>query len=93
MLAPYFRYYGAKSSTAWRYPAPQYDTVREPFAGTATYSLLYPHKKVVLYDKYPVVAGIWDYIIKASEREVMDLPDVVHHEDSTTSEFPRRPSG
>lgn len=73
-LRPFFSYYGGKWLLAPKYPVPVYDTIIEPFAGSAGYSLHYAHKKVILYEINPVIAGLWDYLIKVDEREIMSLP-------------------
>lgn len=75
-LRAFFYYYGAKNKLALRYPAPKHDTVVEPFAGSAAYSLAYPHLKICLVDKDPQICGIWDYLIKATEADVLALPDL-----------------
>lgn len=75
-LRPFFKYYGAKWKLAPKYPAPRHDTIVEPFAGAAGYSLLHPDRRVILVEKYPVLAGIWRYLIKATPGEIMRLPDL-----------------
>jgi hypothetical protein len=80
-LQPFFRYYGAKCKFAHLYPAPQYQTIVEPFAGTAGYSLRYPRLQVILFDKSEVVTTLWDYLIRVKETEIRSLPtDVLHVE-------------
>lgn len=73
-LKPFWRYYGGKWRAAPSYPAPLHDTIVEPFAGAAGYSLHYPERKVVLVDCYPVVAGIWRWLIGATPEEVRSIP-------------------
>jgi len=75
-LRPMFRYYGSKWRLVPKYPAPEHDRIIEPFAGGAAYSLMYPHLEVVLYEKNPLVARAWQYIIGASEDELMGIPDI-----------------
>ena len=72
----FFTYYGGKYRIALRYPVPQHAVIIEPFAGSAGYSVRYPHKKVKLLDKNPRVVGVWQYLIKVSEIEILELPDV-----------------
>lgn len=36
-----FGYYGSKSKIAQHYPSPWFDTIIEPFAGSAAYSARY----------------------------------------------------
>ena len=75
-LKPFWQYYGGKWRAAPRYPAPRFDTIVEPFAGAAGYSCRYPDRKVVLVDKYPVIAGMWRYLIRVSAAEVRRIPEV-----------------
>ena len=70
-------YYGGKSKIAKHYPAPIHDTIIEPFAGFAQYSLLYFEKDVILYELYEKVFKIWKYLQKASIKDIMSLPDAV----------------
>ena len=72
-----FSYYGTKKKLALLYPAPKYDTIIEPFAGAAGYSLLYPEKTVLLYDTNPKICAIWEYLIGATEQDIIALPDVI----------------
>ena len=60
-MRPMFSYYGSKWRVAPRYSPPVEDTIVEPFAGSATYSLLYPGKKVLLNDLNPRVAEARGY--------------------------------
>lgn len=69
-----FNYYGGKWRAAKRYPAPQHASIIEPFAGGAGYSLRYYDRDVRLFDKDPVVAGVWEYLVKATRSEVERLP-------------------
>ena len=49
-LRPFWAYYGGKWRAAPRYPRPMHDTIIEPFAGAAGYSLRYPDRNVVLVE-------------------------------------------
>jgi len=75
-LRPFFSYYGSKWRLAPRYPKPVHDTIIEPFAGSACYSLTYPERRVRLFDKSEHVVGTWRYLIGASEAEIRALPDI-----------------
>ena len=75
-LSPFWRYYGGKFRVAPRYPAPVYKTIIEPFAGAAGYSMHYADRNVILIDKYPIVAGIWRYLISVTESEILSIPEV-----------------
>lgn len=73
-LRPFFTYFGGKWRAAPKYPPPIYDTIIEPFAGSAGYSLRYPDRKIILVEKSEAIAGIWRYLVGASEREILALP-------------------
>jgi hypothetical protein len=73
-LRPFFTYFGGKWRSAPKYPRPIYDTIVEPFAGSAGYALRYPDRKVILVEKSEPIAGIWRYLIGVSEREILALP-------------------
>lgn len=76
-LRPFFPYLGSKWSYSRKYyPKPKCNLIIEPFAGSAGYSLRYPDRKVVLYDCYPVITGVWDYLLKATPHEILSLPDL-----------------
>jgi hypothetical protein len=76
MLRPFFPYYGSKWRIARKYPAPTYQQIIEPFAGSACYSLAHHQKSVTLMDAYDVVAGLWGYLIRVSPGEIMGIPMV-----------------
>jgi len=83
-----FYYYGRKKQMAKHYPEPNFDTIIEPFAGSAAYSLYGENwqKNVILYEKDPKVADIWEWFIKsATVEEIKKLPDLKVGEKS--SEF------
>jgi hypothetical protein len=71
-----FSYYGSKSKIVGCYPYPKHDKIIEPFAGSARYSLKHFEKDILLVDKYEVIVRIWHYLQAASERDIMDLPNV-----------------
>ena len=72
-------YYGNKRSIVQDYYAPEYDTIIEPLCGAAHYSLFGDHweRKVILVDKYPVVARLWKWLVNdATPQEILSLPDL-----------------
>lgn len=71
-----FSYYGSKSKIVHLYPEPIHDTIIEPFAGSARYSLRYFDRVVKLYDKSDYVVEVWKYLIQASVTDILTLPDV-----------------
>lgn len=76
-LKPFFSYFGSKFRTAKAaYPAPVHRTIIEPFAGGAAYALRYFDRRVVLCDLDPVIAGMWRYLTRASEADILALPDL-----------------
>ena len=71
-----FSYYGSKSKLVDYYPPPKHKKIIEPFAGSARYSLKYWQNDVLLVDKYPVIVGIWNYLIQATKSDILGLPDL-----------------
>lgn len=76
-LRPFFGFYGGK----WRdslkhYPAPELDTIVEPFAGSAGYSVRYANRRVILCELDPVIAGVWRYLIAVKPSEILAIPDL-----------------
>lgn len=75
-----FSYYGTKKKIAKVYPKPLHETIIEPFAGAAMYSLYDNNweKNVILNEKYIKVYNVWDYLInQAKESDIKNLPDLV----------------
>lgn len=69
-----FSYYGAKAQIVNAYPPPLHGKIIEPFAGSAQYSLKYFDREVVLYEKYTVVAKIWQWLQGCSPKDILSLP-------------------
>lgn len=72
-----FYYYGRKALIAKLYPEPLYDTIVEPFAGSAAYSLHGDRwqNRVMLNDLDPGVAAAWRWLINdATPADVLGLP-------------------
>ena len=67
-------YYGSKSKMVNFYPPPKFDSIIEPFAGAAKYSLKYFDKQVTIVDKYTVLIDVWKYLQLASENDILNLP-------------------
>jgi hypothetical protein len=70
----FFPYAGAKHRFSIRYPRPRFEKLIEPFAGSAGYATRFPMLKVELYDLDPIICGVWDYLIKVTEKEFLKLP-------------------
>jgi hypothetical protein len=75
-LQSFFLYFGSKSKLAPRYARPRHDTIIEPFAGSAAYSVRHHHKRVLLFDKDPVVVGLWSFLLRSSPRDILALPEL-----------------
>lgn len=73
-LRQFFSYFGSKTSLASKYPSPKHPRIIEPFAGSAGYSCLYHDRDVLLFEKDPVVYGVWDYLISAKKEYILALP-------------------
>jgi len=71
-----FSYYGAKTKIIKHYPKPTYKTIVEPFAGSARYSLEYFENNIILYELFDKVYLIWKYLIQATEKDILFLPDL-----------------
>lgn len=83
-----FYYYGRKKQIAKYYPSPNEDTIIEPFAGSAAYSLYKNNwrKRVILIEKDKKVYDIWDWLVNRATSEIIEsLPDLKIGEKS--SEF------
>ncbi len=67
-------YFGSKANIVDLYPRPVYDTIIEPFAGTARYALKYFEKEVILIDRYPLLINIWKWLQECSSDDILKLP-------------------
>jgi len=71
-----FSYYGSKSKIINKYPDPSYDTIIEPFAGSARYAFKFFDRDIILIEKYEKVYKIWEYLQSASKSDILSLPDI-----------------
>lgn len=69
-------YLGSKGRIIDYYPEPIYNTIIEPFAGTARYALKYFDRNIWINDKSQVITGIWRYIKGASKKDIQQLPEL-----------------
>lgn len=58
-------------------PPPRYRVIVEPCAGAAGYATRYHARGVVLVEDDPIIAELWRWLIRASEADVLELPDEV----------------
>jgi site-specific DNA-adenine methylase len=82
-----FYFYGRKHRIANKYPKPEYDTIIEPFCGSAAYSMLYFDKNVILNDKDEKIYKTWKYLISVSSEEIMELPLLEKGQSLNNSDF------
>lgn len=76
-LRPFFGYYGGKWRDALKlYPPPEHETIVEPFAGSAGYSLRYAHRNVILCEIDPVLSAVWLYLTRVKPQEILAIPDL-----------------
>jgi site-specific DNA-adenine methylase len=82
-MSKMFSYYGRKSKVIKYYPIPRYNTIIEPFAGSAVYSLYKDNwqRNVILLDRYEVITRIWKYLQSASSQDILKLPSVANGEE------------
>ena len=73
-LRQFFSFFGSKVSLAKNYPAPKYQTIIEPFCGSAGYSCLYYDREIILSDADPTIVGIWKFLIRATKQDILSLP-------------------
>ena len=72
-----FNYFGSKSKIVRLYPEPEYDTIIEPFCGSARYALWYYNRNVILCDADPRICRIWKWLIKdATVVDIQALPEL-----------------
>lgn len=69
-----FSYYGSKSKIIDLYPAPKYDKIIEPFAGSARYALKYWDRDVLLVDNYKVIIDLWHWLQQCNKQDILRLP-------------------
>lgn len=75
ITGPLFKWFGSKWSSSRYYPIPEYDTVLEPFAGGAGYSLRHYKKNIVLAERDTHIRNLWSWLIhEATESSIRDLP-------------------
>ena len=75
VTGPLFKWFGSKWLSSKTLPAPIYDTIVEPFAGSAGYSLRYCDRDVLLYEKNDQIRSLWQWLIgTATQTDILDIP-------------------
>ena len=70
-----FSFYGSKSKIVKKYPLPKHQTIIEPFAGSARYSLEHWEHDVILYDIDRNIVETWEWLIReAVPDDILALP-------------------
>jgi len=82
-----FYYYGRKQKIFNKYPKPAFDTIVEPFAGSAAYSMNYFEKNVILVEKDKKIASLWSYLISVEPKEILELPILIKGQSLNDEEF------
>jgi len=82
-----FYYYGRKKRIINYYPKPIYNKIIEPFAGSASYSMEYFEKDVILYELNFKIYSVWKYLQEASIKDILGLPILKKGECLNNPEF------
>ena len=73
-----FKYFGSKLNLTTAYPPPVFDTVIEPFAGSAAYAVAHRHvDRVVLVERDAAVVALWRRLLAMTADQIRQLPDPV----------------
>lgn len=74
-IGPLFKWFGSKWQSAKRYPLPKHDTIVEPFAGGAGYSLNHCDRNIVIWEDDVNLAKLWKWIIwDSTDLAVREIP-------------------
>lgn len=73
---PLFKWFGSKWLSSKTLPAPKYDSIVEPFAGGAGYSLRHCEKRVTICESDPHVYQLWVWLTHggATQSNILDIP-------------------
>jgi site-specific DNA-adenine methylase len=66
VTGPFFKWFGSKWHNTAHYPEPCFNTIIEPFAGSASYSLHYADHDVVIYDANCQLLDLWAWLINSA---------------------------
>ncbi len=75
-MKPFFSFYGGKWRVGRHYPNPMFETIVEPFAGSAGYSVRHFEKRVVLVERDPKIAATWRFLLGSSVGDILALPEI-----------------
>jgi hypothetical protein len=75
ITGPLFKWFGSKWLSSKTLPAPIHDTIIEPFAGGAGYSLRYSSHKVLICESDTHISKLWAWLIReATEATIREIP-------------------
>ncbi len=75
ITGPLFKWFGSKWMGAKHYPPPIHDSIFEPFAGSAGYSLRHHERHVQLFDADRNLSQLWRWLILyATESLIREIP-------------------
>lgn len=75
VTGPLFKVFGSKWLSSKTLPAPIHETIVEPFAGGAGYSLRHCRLNVVICENDPHLFRLWSWLTtKATHADIMDIP-------------------
>ena len=75
VTGPLFKWFGSKWNASKHYPKPVYDTIYEPYAGSAGYALRYADRKVWIREDNHNLLCLWGWLIGcATEAMIREIP-------------------
>ena len=75
VTGPLFKWFGSKWLSSKHLPEPKYNTIIEPFAGGAGYSLRHHGRQVILSERDPHLCVLWPWLIQhATEALIREIP-------------------
>lgn len=76
VTGPLFKWFGSKWSSSRYYPPPAFETVVEPYAGSAGYALRHAAgHRVIIAERDPHLRQLWRWLISdATAQAILDIP-------------------
>lgn len=71
VTGPLFKWFGSKWLASKLYPPPDHDSIFEPYAGSAGYSLRHFQKNVTIYDDNEQLKALWSWLINDANYELI----------------------